>query len=84
MATMQDKRYDFLWLVQLWMQRERDIVGWTATCGDAVAASYRIPAAMTARDAALDFMSFNSASFRGDAENECPEWMTALSDPSYE
>lgn len=83
MPTIQDKRYDFLWLVQLWIQRERDIAGWTATCGDAVAASYHIPASMTARDAAFDFMSFHSASFRGETDNECPSWMNALSDPSY-
>ncbi|TCM16154.1 hypothetical protein EDF56_108143 [Novosphingobium sp. PhB165] len=83
MPTMQDKRQDFLWLVQLWIQRERDITGWTATCGDAVAASYRIPASMTARDAAFDFMSFNSEAFRGDIENKCPAWMMGLDDPRY-
>ncbi|TCU57958.1 hypothetical protein EDF58_104195 [Novosphingobium sp. PhB57] len=84
MPTMQDKRHDFLWLVQLWMQRERDVAGWTAACGDAVAASYRIPADMTARDAAHDFMAFNSEAFRGEAENKCPDWMNALQDPHYE
>ncbi|WP_313435226.1 hypothetical protein [Novosphingobium sp.] len=84
MPTLQDKRQDFLWLVQLWMQRERDIAGWTATCGDAIAASYRIPEDMTARDAAWDFLSFNSEAFRGESENKCPEWMRNLQEPCYE
>jgi len=83
MATMQDKRQDFLWLIQMWMPRSEDIVGWTAACGDAVAASYRIPAKMTARDAALEFMAFESPSFRGDVDRECPYWMSALDDPTY-
>lgn len=83
MATMQDKRQDFLWLVQMFMQRETDIAGWHGYAGDAVAASYRIPRDKTARDAALEFWAFFSDRFRGDAERECPYWMTALNDPSY-
>lgn len=83
MATVQDRRQDFLWLIQMFMQRDTDVVGWHGIAGDAVAASYRIPARMTARDAALEFWSFFNDRFRGDAERVCPHWMTALDDPSY-
>ena len=83
MPTIEDKRRDFLWLVQMFMQRDTEVVGWYGFAGDAVAASYRIPKAMTARDAALEFWAFFSENFRGDAEKVCPHWMSALDDPSY-
>lgn len=82
-ATTMDKRSDFLWLVQMFMLRDTDVVGWSGFAGDAIAASYRIPAGMTARDAALDFWAFFSDEFRGGEEKVCPIWMTALQDPSY-
>ncbi len=83
MATGEDKRADFLWMVQMFMQRDTKVVGWYGFVGDAVAASYRIPKSVTARDAALDFWGFFSDDFRGDEKKECPSWMIALNDPSY-
>lgn len=82
MPTMQDKRQDFLWLVQMFMQNRTEVVGWNGFAGDAIAASYRIPAKMTARDAALDFWSFFDEGFGGE-DRECPYWMSALDDPTY-
>lgn len=83
-ATKQDKRHDFLWIVQMFMQRDPDVIGWRGFVGDAVAASYRIPQSMTARDAALDFWGF----FSGEeglagGDKKCPHWMVALDDPRY-
>ncbi|WP_406736368.1 hypothetical protein [Thioclava sp. GXIMD4215] len=74
------KREDFLWIVQAIMIKHNDnIVGWSGVAGDAVAASYCIPANMTARDAALGFCG---AKIRGfGATQEVPEWMADLQDP---
>lgn len=79
MASGDDKRHDFLWMVQMFMQRDPEVVGWRGFVGDAVAASYRIPKAVTARDAALDFWGF----FSGEEKEVCPSWMVALDDPNY-
>lgn len=82
MAVLQDKRQDFLWLVQMIMLRQQDdIKGWAGYAGDAVAASYRIPNDMTARDAALQFGAFISPEFRGGRDQQCPHWMMNLGDP---
>ncbi len=83
MASMEDKRHDFLWIVQMFMLRDQDVVGWRGFVGDAVAASYRIPAKMTARDAALEFWGFFNEEARGDEERRCPSWMLMLKEPSY-
>lgn len=83
MPTTEDRRQDFLWIVQMFMLRDTEVTGWYGFVGDAVAASYRIPKGMTARDAALEFWAFFSDNFRGDAEKDCPHWMSALSDPGY-
>lgn len=49
---MNEKRTDFLWIVQMIMFKHQDaMVGWSGVAGDAVAASYRIPSDLTARDA---------------------------------
>ena len=83
MPTSEDKRSDFLWIVQTFMLRDSDVVGWHGHVGDAVAASYRIPKGMTARDAALEFWAFFNEKFRGGGERECPGWMAMLNEPSY-
>lgn len=82
MPTAADKRQDFLWIVQTFMLRDTDVTGWHGFVGDAVAASYRIPDHVTARDAALDFWGFLNQRFGGE-ERKCPTWLTALSDPNY-
>lgn len=75
-----NKRTDFLWLVQMIMTKQMSkIIGWEGIAGDAVAASYRIPETMTARDAALGFCSCMVEGFGDD--RTCPHWMTALQDP---
>lgn len=83
MATADDKRTDFLWIVQMFMQRDTQVVGWGGIVGDAVAASYRIPKSMTARDAALDFWAFFNKEFGGPDDRECPHWIVNLDDPRY-
>jgi hypothetical protein len=81
--THANKRTDFLWLVQMFMLKDTTVVGWYGFAGDAVAASYRIPKSMTARDAALDFWAFFSEKFRGEGDKSCPTWMSNLDDPDY-
>lgn len=83
MPTGEDKRSDFLWLVQMFMLRDNNVIGWHGIAGDALAASYRIPKGKPARDAALEFWAFFNDDFRGDAEKICPSWMMALHDPVY-
>lgn len=79
---MSDKRTDFLWIVQMIMIKHQDaVVGWSGVAGDAVAASHRIPADMTARDAALAFCSVFVEGFAGEKRAEVPAWMSALNDP---
>jgi len=93
---MSDKRADFLWIVQttvlancarLAAEREGgklhiySATGVAGMAGDAVAASYRIPVAMSAREAALQFCSFMLTNLR-QPEEKCPEWLTALNEPS--
>lgn len=83
MPTSDDKRQDFLWIVQMFMQRDTQVVGWYGFVGDAVAASYRIPKSVTARDAALAFWAFFNDEFRGEEKRVCPSWMSNLNDPAY-
>lgn len=83
MPTTQDKRQDFLWIVQMFMSRDTTVVGWTGFAGDAIAASYRIPKHMTARDAALDFWGFFNEEFGGSENRACPAWFAQLADPNY-
>lgn len=83
MSTANDKRHDFLWMVQSFMLRDQDVLGWSGHLGDAVAASYLIPSGCTARDAALDFWAFCNPDFRGGGEAKCPSWMRNLKDPIY-
>lgn len=47
----------------------------------AVAASYRIPSALTARAAALEFCGFMLTNLR-QPDDHCPNWLTALHEPS--
>lgn len=80
---MNEKRTDFLWIVQMIMiQYQQGIVGWPAVAGDAVAASHRIPSKMTARDAALAFCGSTIEGFSGESKSEAPHWMTNLREPS--
>ncbi len=83
MANMEDKRTDFLWIVQMFMLRDQDVIGWGGIVGDAIAASYRIPGTMTARDAALDFHGFFNKGFSGGEDRVCPAWFSQLHDPIY-
>ena len=83
MPTSENKRTDFLWIVQMFMQRDTSVIGWYGFVGDAVAASYRIPLSMTARDAALDFWGSFNEDFGGQKDRDCPSWMLALDDPKY-
>jgi hypothetical protein len=85
MADSADKRQDFLWIVQMIMDRYSDsIQGWPGIAGDAVAASHRLPAKLTAREAAIEFCAFWIEPFRGaGVERTCPSWMSSLSDPVY-
>ncbi len=79
---MSDKRSDFLWIVQMIMLNHQDgVIGWDGVSGDAVAASHRIPADITARDAALDFCSVFIKGFAGDEPIMVPDWMAQLRDP---
>ncbi|MFN3314897.1 MAG: hypothetical protein ACK46Q_15750 [Hyphomonas sp.] len=79
---MSDKRSDFLWIVQMIMLRyEAKIVGWSGIAGDAVAASYKIPRDMSARDAALGFCAAMVEGFSGAERDPAPSWMIALKDP---
>ncbi len=79
---MSDKRNDFLWIVQMIMIKHQDaITGWSGVAGDAVAASHRIPADMTARDAALAFCAVFVEGFNGPERASVPSWMTNLKDP---
>lgn len=75
-----NKRTDFLYIVQgIILTRKDNIIGVSGVIGDAVAASYRIPKNMTARDAALDFCSLMIEGF-GD-NTKVPSWMVELKDP---
>jgi len=79
---MSDKRTDFLWIVQMIMiKHQQRVTGWSGVAGDAVAASHRIPAEMTARDAALAFCSVFVEGFNGETRAEVPAWLSALRDP---
>ncbi len=82
-GTQGDKRQDFLWVVQMFMLRDTDVIGWRGFAGDAVAASYRIPNDMTARDAAREFWSVCSPEFSGDEDYPVPAWLFGLSEPNY-
>lgn len=78
-----EKRSDFLWLVQMIMINYREkVTGWSGVAGDAVAASYRVPESVTARDAALHFCACFVEGFNGDNPAECLGWMTELKDPT--
>lgn len=78
-----EKRSDFLWIVQMIMINYREkITGWSGVSGDAVAASYRVPESMTAREAALQFCACFVDGFNGERPAECPDWMTELKDPA--
>lgn len=86
---MNDKRHDFLWIVQtLMLKYGAEVGGFMGTAGDAIAASYRIPSDMTARQAALSFSEFafdnlQDAVLRTEGmRRECPAWLLGLSDPS--
>lgn len=80
--TDSDKRNDFLWLVQMIMVNYREkITGWSGVAGDAIAASYRIPKTMSARDAARQFCAVFVEGFAGDTLADCPGWMAQLKDP---
>lgn len=83
MATKHDKRQDFLWMVQTFMLIDEKDVGWRGSVGDAIAASYRIPDELDAREAALQFWGFISPEARGGEKRQCPPWLTMLSDPNY-
>ncbi len=83
MPDQNDKRTDFVWMVQSLMLRDQQVLGWSGHLGDAVAASYLIPKDRTARDAALEFWAFFNPDFRGGGEALCPAWMTNLRDPNY-
>jgi len=77
-----EKRTDFLWIVQMIMLFHREkVIGWSGVAGDAVAASYKIPQGMTARDAALGFCACFVEGFNGEKNAECPYWMANLRDP---
>ncbi|WP_298808386.1 hypothetical protein [uncultured Sphingomonas sp.] len=71
-----------MWIVQTFMLRDQKVVGWHGFVGDAVAASYRIPRNMTARDAALDFWGFFNEDFGGE-DRTVPGWFAGLDDPTY-
>lgn len=80
---MNEKRSEFLWLVQMIMIKHQEgIDGWSGVAGDAVAASHRIPVGMTVRTAALAFCSVFIPGFAGEERTEVPGWMIDLSDPS--
>lgn len=73
-----NKRTDFLWLVQMIViSHPCDVASVGA---DAIAASYRIPEDMSAREAALGFCACMVKGFSED--RSCPYWMTELSDPN--
>lgn len=81
---MGDKRSDFLWIVQMIMiKHQENIVGWSGISGDAISASYLIPADWTARSAALSFCSAFVEGFDGEGSAEVPGWMMNLSDPAH-
>lgn len=80
---MDEKRAEFLWLVQMIMIKHMDAInGWSGVSGDAVAASHRIPTDMTVRDAALAFCSVFVEGFAGDERTRVPNWMAELNDPA--
>lgn len=86
---MSDKREDFLWIVQtILLYHGKGVGGFHGIAGDAIAASYRIPADMTARDAALDFCGFMVNDLRHEYEKnegrkrECPTWFSNLREPA--
>lgn len=84
MADRTDKRTDFLWIVQMIMWKHADAIqGWSGIAGDAVAASHRLPANLTARDAAVEFCAFFVDGFGGAERPECPHWIAGLPDPTY-
>ena len=75
--TNEQKRSDFLWIVQMIMSQYREkITGWSGFSGDAVAASYQIPADLTAREAALDFCGMVVPGFADeDGKRIVPKWI---------
>jgi len=80
---MNDKKFEFLWLVQMILTKHMDAVdGWSGIAGDAVAASHRIPKEMTVRDAALVFCSVFVDGFSGEERTSVPSWLAQLNDPS--
>jgi len=80
---MNDRKFEFLWLVQMIMTKHMDAVdGWSGVAGDAVAASHRIPKEMTVRDAALAFCSVFVEGFSGEERASVPSWLAQLNDPS--
>ncbi|WP_227269365.1 hypothetical protein [Roseobacter weihaiensis] len=60
---------------------EDKIFGWSGIAGDAIAASYRIPKELTAREAALKFCALFVEGFSGDERPSVPNWLAELDDP---
>jgi hypothetical protein len=74
-----EKREAFLAIVQaVHLRSRRELTGLNAAAGDAVAASHRIPADMTAAEAALAFCALGTDR---DARAESPRWMAMAHDP---